>query len=152
MALRRRENLIEGLQLGDVSSVHTSAPVPYQLLLQQAHTALMAKLKTVGVDIPVEMLWVQRVFSSRPQPGKPQGPPRIVATVGTDYWQQQIENAKPALRLQGISIRMNLTPSEIANRRFIREHPKFKAAAGQDASRLVPQLAAGRLCAGPLGP
>jgi len=129
MALRRRENLIEGLQLGDVSSVHTSAPVPYQLLLQQAHTALMAKLKTVGVDIPVEMLWVQRVFSSRPQPGKPQGPPRIVATVGTDYWQQQIENAKPALRQQGISIRMNLTPSEIANRRFIREHPKFKAAA-----------------------
>jgi len=39
MALRRRENLIEGLQLGDVSSVHTSAPVPYRAGLQRRRTA-----------------------------------------------------------------------------------------------------------------
>jgi len=42
----------------------------------------------------------------------------------------------------------NLTPSEIANRRFIREHRQVQGSARQDASRSVPQLAAGRLVPG----
>jgi len=45
----------------------------------------MAKLKTVGVDIPVEMRGCSGFSAPALKPGKPQGPPRIVATVGTDY-------------------------------------------------------------------
>lgn len=69
-------------------------------------------------------MWVQDV--TRVQ-GKA---PQVVVAFSSGYWSQQVldQAVRTKLRNKGITVSINLTSEEMANRQIIRQHPQFQAA------------------------
>eukprot|EP00775_Hariotina_reticulata_P002317 gene2317-2625_t len=112
-----------GLQLSDMGSVHSFAAPPRAVTVPWAERAVRETLRTAGVSLKEDSMCVQDVQFV-------QGSPQVVVHFSSIYWAQQVMDptVKSKLRANGVSVGIDLTRAELANRRYIKQHPKFQGA------------------------
>jgi hypothetical protein len=94
------------------------------MALAEASRQIKVLLQKAGVAVREDSFWVQEV--SKVQNSVAQ----VVVSFSSAYWVQQLmePGVRAKIRELGVSYNINLTVAEMANRRAIKQHPKFQAA------------------------